>query len=129
MRDQFQFIQDPSLSFLRELTSSSFMIGNIIGGESFIKRHLVLDGANLASLLISGLTIAPLSDKVGRRPILLLCSCGQALSLLNLSIAHDVYSFIGLRALQGMFYTVRNINKIDSFICFNHNITIISNYF
>ncbi|GMT07860.1 hypothetical protein PENTCL1PPCAC_30034, partial [Pristionchus entomophagus] len=78
-----EFIQDPSLSFLRELTSSSFMIGNIIGG----------------------LTIAPLSDKVGRHPILLLCSCGQALSLLVLSIAPDVYSFIGLRALQGMFYT------------------------
>ncbi|GMR60233.1 hypothetical protein PMAYCL1PPCAC_30428, partial [Pristionchus mayeri] len=78
-----ELIQDPSLSFLRELTSSSFMIGNIVGG----------------------LTIAPLSDKVGRRPILLLCSCGQALSLLILSLAPDVYSFIGLRAIHGMFYT------------------------
>ncbi|GMT35273.1 hypothetical protein PFISCL1PPCAC_26570, partial [Pristionchus fissidentatus] len=78
-----ELIAKDAFSWLQEMTTSAFMVGNILGG----------------------LTIAPLSDKVGRRPILLLCSAGQALSLLILTFAPNIYSFIGLRALQGMFYT------------------------
>ncbi|GMT07861.1 hypothetical protein PENTCL1PPCAC_30035, partial [Pristionchus entomophagus] len=70
-------------SFLREFASSSFMVGNVFGG------------------LISSV----ISDRIGRRPVMLTCTIGLAVMFVLLSFAPNIYLFIAGRLLHGVFYT------------------------
>ncbi|GMR60234.1 hypothetical protein PMAYCL1PPCAC_30429, partial [Pristionchus mayeri] len=73
----------PEKSFLREFASSSFMVGNVFGG------------------LISSV----ISDRVGRRPVMVACTIGLASVFVLLSFVPNIYLFIVGRLLHGVFYT------------------------
>jgi len=85
------YLTQPLLPLLAE----DFGISPLLAGWSFTATTLMLG----LSLLFYG----PLSDALGRRPIMLLTMSGAALTTLALALVRDYPALLALRALQGVF--------------------------
>ena len=76
-----------------------------IGQALSIPEHLLgtLVTAYVLMMGITALIAGPISDKIGRRRILMIGTGGMGFALLAHLFAVDYFSFLGLRALAGLF--------------------------
>ncbi|CAI4221438.1 unnamed protein product [Auanema sp. JU1783] len=72
-----------SKSYLADLTTTGFMVGNMVGGA----------------------LVAQYADKYGRKPVFLLCLAGITFSGILAAFSTNIETFFVCRLFQGVFYT------------------------
>lgn len=88
------------LAFSIVIPSLPFVVTSF--GGSGIALGLLFTGYSLAQFLAAPI-LGRLSDRVGRRPLLLAALCGTTLSLVACALAPNIWVLIGARVLGGLF--------------------------
>jgi MFS transporter, DHA1 family, multidrug resistance protein len=91
----FSFVQPFMPLFAQQL-------GHFTGDEAALWSGIAMGGASIA-LFISGPFWGIISDKVGRKPMVLRALFGSAVVQSLAALSPNIYVFIGLRFLQGLF--------------------------
>ena len=77
-------------------------LGNFTSAQASIWAGIAIGGAGL-SMFISSPIWGIVSDRLGRKPMLMRAQFGGAVIIGLFIIAPNVYSFVGLRIIQGLF--------------------------
>jgi MFS transporter, DHA1 family, multidrug resistance protein len=77
-------------------------LGNFTTAQASVWVGIAIGGAGL-SMFISSPIWGIVSDRLGRKPMLLRAQIGGAIVIGLLIIAPNVYTFVGLRIIQGLF--------------------------